>query len=69
MDDYCAHFSNRKRKVAGKERETVAKQGGILPCTLGNELTSDEIDFFYLCDQSTDKKCVQQGYLTRYLFG
>jgi hypothetical protein len=69
MEHYFSHFSSRKRKAARKEREKVAKQGVTLTRTLGNELTSTEIDFFYLCYQSTYAKRGQQGYLTREFFG
>jgi predicted N-acyltransferase len=68
MSDYFAHFSSRKRKAARKEREKVAFQGVTLDRKLGNELTSEEIDFFYLCYQSTYAKRGQQGYLTRDFF-
>lgn len=69
MEDYLSHFASRKRKAARKEREKVAKQGITLTRTLGSELTSAEIDFFYLCYQSTYAKRGQQGYLTRKFFG
>lgn len=69
MDDYFSHFSSRKRKAARKERNKVVQQGVTLTRTLGNELTSAEIDFFYLCYQSTYAKRGQQGYLTREFFG
>ncbi|MGO3344549.1 MAG: GNAT family N-acetyltransferase [Marinomonas sp.] len=69
MDDYFSHFSSRKRKAARKERDKVVKQGVTLTRTLGNELTTAEIDFFYLCYQSTYAKRGQQGYLTREFFG
>lgn len=69
MDDYFSHFSSRKRKAARKERDKVVKQGVTLTRTLGNELTAAEIDFFYLCYQSTYAKRGQQGYLTREFFG
>ena len=69
MEHYFSHFSSRKRKAARKERDKVTKQGIHLTRTLGNELTSAEIDFFYLCYQSTYAKRGQQGYLTREFFG
>ncbi|MDE8604723.1 GNAT family N-acetyltransferase [Marinomonas sp. RSW2] len=69
MEHYFSYFSSRKRKAARKEREKVAKQGVTLTRTLGNKLTSAEIDFFYLCYQSTYAKRGQQGYLTREFFG
>lgn len=69
MEDYLSHFSSRKRKTARKEREKVAKEGITLTRTIGSDLTSAEIDFFYLCYQSTYAKRGQQGYLTREFFG
>ncbi|PJE56270.1 GNAT family N-acetyltransferase [Marinomonas sp. BSi20584] len=69
MEDYLSHFSSRKRKTARKERDKVAKEGITLTRALGNDLTSAEIDFFYLCYQSTYAKRGQQGYLTREFFG
>ncbi|AEF53119.1 GNAT family N-acetyltransferase [Marinomonas posidonica] len=68
MADYFSHFSSRKRKVARKEREKVIQQGVTLTRTLGNSLTSADLDFFYLCYQSTYAKRGQQGYLTRDFF-
>ncbi|SBS24608.1 hypothetical protein MSP8887_00004 [Marinomonas spartinae] len=68
MEDYFSHFASRKRKAARKERDKVAKQGVTLTRTLGSELTPAEIDFFYLCYQSTYAKRGQQGYLTREFF-
>ncbi|SBS25386.1 hypothetical protein MSP8886_00264 [Marinomonas spartinae] len=68
MEDYFSHFASRKRKAARKERDKVAKQGITLTRTLGSELTPAEIDFFYLCYQSTYAKRGQQGYLTREFF-
>lgn len=69
MDDYLSHFSSRKRKTARKEREKVAKEGIKLTRTIGKDLTTADIDFFYLCYQSTYAKRGQQGYLTREFFG
>lgn len=69
MEDYFSHFSSRKRKVARKEREKVIAQGVTLNRKLGCELTIEEIDFFYLCYQSTYAKRGQYGYLTRAFFG
>ncbi|BFM50085.1 GNAT family N-acetyltransferase [Marinomonas sp. THO17] len=69
MTDYFSHFASRKRKSARKEREKVAAQGVTLKRKLGSELSSADIDFFYLCYQSTYAKRGQQGYLTRDFFG
>ncbi|MBD5770653.1 GNAT family N-acetyltransferase [Marinomonas colpomeniae] len=69
MEDYFSHFSSRKRKAARKEREKVIAQGVTLDRKLGSELTSEEIDFFYMCYQSTYAKRGQRGYLTREFFG
>jgi predicted N-acyltransferase len=69
MEHYFSHFSSRKRKAARKERDKVTKQGIHLTRTVGNELTAAEVDFFYLCYQSTYAKRGQQGYLTREFFG
>ncbi|WP_421847370.1 GNAT family N-acetyltransferase [Marinomonas sp.] len=69
MEDYLSHFSSRKRKTARKEREKVAKEGITLTRTIGKDLTTADIDFFYLCYQSTYAKRGQQGYLTREFFG
>lgn len=68
MEEYFSYFSSRKRKAARKERQKVEAQGVHLTRKLGNELTSEEIDFFYLCYQSTYAKRGQQGYLSRAFF-
>ncbi|KZN14381.1 GNAT family N-acetyltransferase [Marinomonas sp. TW1] len=68
MTDYFSYFSSRKRKAARKEREKIAAQGITLKRKLGSELSSADIDFFYLCYQSTYAKRGQQGYLTRDFF-
>ena len=68
MAHFFEQFTSRKRKAARKEREKVAAQGLSLKRKLGHELTASEIDFFYLCYQSTYAKRRQQGYLTRDFF-
>lgn len=68
MDHYFSHFSSRKRKTARKEREKIASQGLILERKLGSELTEQELEFFYLCYQSTYAKRGQYGYLTKTFF-
>lgn len=68
MDDYFSYFSSRKRKVAKKERKKVLEQGLSLERKLGSDLSKEEIDFFYICYQSTYAKRGQQGYLTRDFF-
>lgn len=68
MDDYLGHFSSRKRKTARKERQKVVQQGLHLVRKLGSDLTIEEVDFFYLCYQTTYAKRGQFGYLTRAFF-
>lgn len=68
MEDYFAKFSSRKRKTAKKERKKVLDQGLSLTRKLGKDLSKEEIDFFYICYQSTYAKRGQQGYLTRDFF-
>lgn len=68
IEHYFSHFSSRKRKSARKERDKVANQGVTLRRQLGSELSDKDIDFFYLCYQSTYAKRAQIGYLTRDFF-
>ena len=68
IDHYLEHFSSRKRKTARKERNKVIQQGLHLERKLGTGLSVEEIDFFYLCYQSTYGKRGQHGYLTKAFF-
>ncbi len=68
MEDYLSHFSSRKRKSARKERTKVTQQGIHLERKLGNTLTKADVEFFYVCYQSTYAKRGQMGYLTLAFF-
>ncbi|MBJ7551620.1 GNAT family N-acetyltransferase [Marinomonas ostreistagni] len=68
MEDYFSHFSSRKRKSARKERDKIAQQGLRLERKLGPELTPEEVQFFYICYQSTYAKRGQTGYLSEAFF-
>lgn len=68
MEHYLSFFSSRKRKTVRKERQKVVAQGISVERKLGIELTSEEVEFFYLCYQSTYAKRGQYGYLTEAFF-
>lgn len=68
MESYFESFSSRKRKAARKERRKVAEQGVRLERRLGHQVSSQEIDLFYLCYQSTYAKRGQRGYLSHAFF-
>lgn len=68
MESYFESFSSRKRKAARKERRKVAEQGIRLERRLGHQVSSQEIDLFYLCYQSTYAKRGQRGYLSHAFF-
>ncbi|TBR43930.1 N-acetyltransferase [Marinomonas agarivorans] len=68
FEHYLSHFVSRKRKTVRKERQKIHAQGLTLTRKLGADLTEQELDFFYLCYQSTYAKRGQYGYLTKDFF-
>ncbi|MFT2110466.1 GNAT family N-acetyltransferase [Marinomonas sp. 2405UD68-3] len=68
MEHYLSHFSSRKRKSARKERQKIVQQGIHLERKLGNTLSQTDVEFFYICYQSTYAKRGQRGYLTLAFF-
>lgn len=68
IEHYFSHFASRKRKSARKERDKIVQQGLSIERKLGAVLTEQELDFFYLCYQSTYAKRGQYGYLSKAFF-
>lgn len=68
MDDYFSSFASRKRKAVRKEREKVSAQSVSLVRLSGDQLTQEDIAFFYLCYQSTYAKRGMWGYLSQSFF-
>ncbi|MEK9767007.1 MAG: peptidogalycan biosysnthesis protein, partial [Thalassolituus sp.] len=49
LDDYLATFVSRKRKSLLKERRRIREQGVGLTRLTGDQITADDIGFFYHC--------------------
>jgi predicted N-acyltransferase len=68
FDEFLATFKSRKRKDIKKER-AKAQQGITIERIVGNSLTDDVRDVFYLCYQQTYlKRSGHHGYLTEAFF-
>jgi predicted N-acyltransferase len=69
FDDFLATMSSRKRKNILKEREKIKSQKITLITKVGNEITDEEWQQFYLFYQSTYyKRSGHQGYLSAEFF-
>lgn len=53
FDDYLSTFTARKRKNTRKEREAIKKQNISVRQVSGDQITKQELDFFYLTYQLT----------------
>lgn len=53
FDDYLSTFNSRKRKNTRKERESIKKQNISVRHVSGNNITKEELSFFYLTYQLT----------------
>lgn len=69
FEDYLKHFNSRKRKNVKKERLKVIAEGIKVVRVHGNELTEEQMDFFYHCYKQTYlKRSGHEGYLTESFF-
>jgi predicted N-acyltransferase len=63
FDDFINTFSSRKRKNTRKERLSIIEQGIDIRLLKKNEITSKDLDFFYLTYQLTYLKRGHQPHL------
>lgn len=67
--DYLSHFNSRKRKNVKNERQKIFAADIVVSRLSGDEITQQEMDFFYRCYQQTYlKRSGHQGYLTPAFF-
>ena len=64
FDDFLSRFTARKRKNVKKERLSITQQGIKIRRILGKDITSAELDFFYLTYQLTYLKRGHSPHLT-----
>ena len=69
FDNFLETFSSRKRKNLKKERARVVAQGLTLETKTGNNISTEEWQFFHRCYQLTyAKRSGHGGYLNREFF-
>ena len=69
FEDYLTHFNSRKRKNVKKERINVTTQGIKVVRLHGDNLTEENMRFFYHCYKQTYlKRSGHDGYLTEVFF-
>jgi len=68
FDDFLNTFTSRKRKNTRKERLSIVKQGIEIRQLKGKEITSKDLDFFYLTYQLTYLKRGHQPHLSHAFF-
>ena len=69
FDDYLMHFNSRKRKNVKKERIKVITEGIKVVRLHGDNLTEENMRFFYHCYKQTYlKRSGHDGYLTEDFF-
>ncbi len=69
FEDYLTHFNSRKRKNVKKERINVTTQGIKVVRLHGDNLTEENMRFFYDCYKQTYlKRSGHDGYLTESFF-
>lgn len=68
FDHYLASFVSRKRKSVVKERRKVSEQGIRLERKTGEEITPEDIQFFYQCYLDTYQKRRSSPYLSEAFF-
>lgn len=64
FDHYLSHFNSRRRKNIKRERRRIAEQGIHIQCLEGCDISTENIQTFYRCYQSTYNKRGRHGYLT-----
>ncbi|MEZ7208086.1 GNAT family N-acetyltransferase [Pseudoalteromonas sp. DY56-GL79] len=69
FDDFLARLTSRKRKMVMKERQAVTAQGINISWTVGREISTAQLDAFFLSYQLTYlKRSRHHGYLSRDFF-
>jgi len=69
FEDYLTHFNSRKRKNVKKERLKVTTEGVKVVRLHGDNLTEENMRFFYHCYKQTYlKRSGHDGYLTEEFF-
>jgi predicted N-acyltransferase len=69
FEDYLTHFNSRKRKNVKKERQKVTTQGIKVVRLHGDNLTEENMRFFYDCYKQTYlKRSGHDGYLSEVFF-
>jgi predicted N-acyltransferase len=69
FEDYLQHFNSRKRKSVKKERQTITTKGVKVVRLFGDDLTEENMRFFYHCYKQTYlKRSGHDGYLTDIFF-
>ena len=69
FEDYLSHFNSRKRKNVKKERSKVTNEGIKVVRLFGDNLTEENMLFFYHCYKQTYlKRSGHDGYLTEDFF-
>ena len=63
FDDFLATFTSRKRKNTRKERASIKQQGITIRQLQGQDITAQDVDFFYLTYQLTYLKKGHQPHL------
>lgn len=68
-DDFCSTLTSRRRKSIRNERRKVIEQGVHVERKFAENLTHEDIEFFYQCYQQTYlKRSGHKGYLNRDFF-
>ena len=69
FEDYLTHFNSRKRKSVKKERIKIINEGVKVVRLHGDNLTQENMHFFYHCYKQTYlKRSGHEGYLTEDFF-
>ena len=68
FDHYLEHFVSRKRKSVRKERKRIAEQGLTLERKTGEQISEEDIEFFYRCYRNTYRQRASTPYLNRAFF-
>ena len=69
FDDFMASLTARRRRSIKKERKGITKQGVSVRRVAGDNISQQDIDFFYTCYQQTYlKRSGHTGYLNHEFF-
>ncbi len=69
FDEFLTRFTSRKRKDIRKERRKISEQSINIRCVSGDEISPEDMQFFYRCYcQTYLKRSGHTGYLTEAFF-